>query len=397
MHRMGGAPGNRATPDVPCICEPGYQDSSGRGRPNVPGSKETVGEQGSPRRLANASIARTVDWAVPGARARIGQGRVGRQPRSGAVTEEVYVGIDVSKAELVVAVRPSGERMTLGNDRAGIKRLVGRLDELKPKLVVVEATGGLQRQVVAALWMAGIAVAAVNPSWVRNFAKGRGVRAKTDRKDAELLALFAERERPEPRPPADAETQALQELVMRREQLLEMLVAEKQRKSRASGPMRKDLRHHIAYLEGRIKDSEADIDKTVRRSEAWRRKSEIVRSVPGFGPRFSAMVLAKVPELGTLNRKQIGALVGVAPMPDDSGSRHGRRVIAGGRFEVRNKLYMCAMVAARSNPVLKQFYARLVARGKPKKLALAAVMRKLIVTLNAMFKTNSLWRPPCPD
>ena len=310
---------------------------------------------------------------------------------------ELYVGIDVSKAELVVAVRPSGERLTLANDRAGIKRLVGRLAELKPKLVVVEATGGLQRQVVAALWLAGIAVAAVNPSWVRNFAKGRGVRAKTDRKDAELLALYAERERPEARPPADAETQALQELVMRREQLLEMLVAEKQRLSRASGTMRKELRHHIAYLEGRIKEVEQDLDKTVRRSEGWRRKSEIVRSVPGFGQAFCAMVLAKVPELGTLNRKQIGALVGVAPMLDDSGSRHGRRIIAGGRFEVRNKLYMCAMVAARSNPVLKQFYERLVARGKPKKLALAAVMRKLIVTLNAMFKTNSLWRPPCPD
>jgi transposase len=313
------------------------------------------------------------------------------------MAEEWYVGIDVSKAELVVAVRPGGERMTLANDRAGIKRLVERLGELKPKLVVVEATGGLQRQVVAGLWMAGIAVAAVNPSWVRNFAKGGGVRAKTDRKDAELLALFAERERPEARPPANAETQALQELVMRREQLVEMLVAEKQRLTRASGTMRKELRHHIAYLEGSIKEIEEDLDKTVRRSDAWRRKSEIVRSVPGFGKGFCAMVLAKVPELGTLNRKQIGALVGVAPMPDDSGSRHGRRMIAGGRFEVRNKLYMCAMVAARANPVLKQFYERLVARGKPKKLALAAVMRKLIVTLNAMFKTNSVWRPPCPD
>lgn len=313
------------------------------------------------------------------------------------MAEEAYVGIDVSKAELVVAVRPSGERMTLANDRAGVKRLVGRLGELAPKLVVVEATGGLQRQLVAALWSAGIAVAAVNPAWVKNFAKGRGVRAKTDRKDAEMLALYAERERPEARPPADAETQGLQELVMRREQLLEMLVAEKQRLSRASGAMRKELRHHIAYLEGRLKEIEADVDKTVRRSDAWRRKSEIVRSVPGFGKGFCAMVLAKVPELGTLNRKQIGALLGVAPMPDDSGTRHGRRMIAGGRFEVRNKLYMCAMVAARSNPVLKQFYQRLVARGKPKKLALAAVMRKLIVTLNAMLKTNTLWRPQCPD
>ncbi len=313
------------------------------------------------------------------------------------MAEEWYVGIDVSKAELVVAVRPSGEGMTLANDRAGIKRLVGRLGELKPKLVVVEATGGLQRQVVAALWMAGIAVAAVNPAWVRNFAKGRGAMAKTDRKDAELLALYAERERPEARPPVDAETQALQELVMRREQLLQMLVAEKQRLTRASGTMRKELRHHIAYLEGRIKEIEAGVDKTVRRSDGWRRKSEIVRSVPGLGKTFCAMVLARMPELGALNRKQISALVGVAPVPDDSGSHHGRRAIAGGRFEVRHKLYMCALVAARANPVLKQFYERLVARGKPKKLALAAVMRKLIVTLNAMLKTNSLWRPPCPQ
>jgi transposase len=312
------------------------------------------------------------------------------------MAEEVYVGIDVSKAELVVAIRPGNEHLTLANERAGIKRLVKRLDELKPQLVVVEATGGLQRQVVAALWLAGIAVAAVNPSWVRNFAKGRGLKAKTDRKDAELLALFAERERPEPRPPADAETQALQELVMRREQLLEMLVAEKQRLSRALASMRKPLRHHIAYLEGRIKELEDEIDKTVRRSEAWRRKNEIVRSLPGCGKSFSAMALAKMPELGTLNRKQVSALVGVAPMPDDSGARRGRRVIAGGRFEVRNKLYMCAMVAARTNPGFREFYQRLIARGKPKKLALVAVMRKLIVTLNAMLKTNSTWRPPCP-
>lgn len=312
------------------------------------------------------------------------------------MADEVYVGIDVSKAELVVAMRPGNERMTLANDRAGINQLVKRLGRLGPKLVVVEATGGLQRQVVAALWLADIKVAAVNPSWVRNFARGRGLKAKTDRKDAELLALFAERERPQARPPADAETQALQELVMRREQLLEMLVAERHRLTRALASLRKPLRHHIAYLDGRIKELEQDIDRTVRRSEAWRRKSELVRSVPGFGKTFCAMVLAKVPELGTLNRRQIGALVGVAPMADDSGARRGRRAIAGGRFEVRNKLYMCAMVAARRNPAFKQFYQRLIARGKPKKLALVAVMRKLIVTLNAMFKTNSLWRPPCP-
>jgi transposase len=309
---------------------------------------------------------------------------------------ELYVGIDVSKAELVVAMRPSNERLTVANDKGGIKQLVRRLGELKPMLVAVEATGGLQRQVVAAWWSAGIAVAAVNPSWVRSFAKGRGIRAKTDRKDAEWLALYAEREQPQVHPPTNAETQALQELVMRREQLLEMLVAEKHRLQRAAGALHKDLRHHIAYLEGRIKDVEQDVDKTVRRSDAWRRKSELVHSVPGLGKTFCAMVLAKLPELGTLNRRQIGALVGVAPAPDDSGPRHGRRVIGGGRFELRHKLYMCALVATRSNPVFKHFYESLVARGKPKKLALVAVMRKLIVALNAMFKHNTVWRPPCP-
>lgn len=309
--------------------------------------------------------------------------------------EEAFVGIDVSKGELVVAVRPSGECRTLSNDAPGIKELVGWMRKLTPELVVVEATGGLQRRVVAALWVAGIRVATVNPAWVRSFAKGRGQYAKTDRKDAALLALYAERERPEPRPPAAEETQALQELVMRREQLVEMLIAEEHRLQRASAQLHKEVRHHIAYLKGRIKEVEDDIDKTVRRSAEWQRKREIVRSVPGLGKVFCAMVLAKLPELGMLNRQQVSALVGVAPVADDSGTRSGRRIIAGGRFEVRNKLYMCALSAVRSNPVLKEFYARLVARGKPRKLALVAVMRKLIVTLNTMLKNNTLWRPPC--
>jgi transposase len=313
-----------------------------------------------------------------------------------AMAEEVYVGIDVSKAELVVAIRPSAECMTLANHPAGIKRLVAKLRELKVQLVVVEATGGLQRQLVAALWAAEIPVAAVNPAWVRNFAKGRGVQAKTDRKDAELLALYAERERPTPRPPADAETVALQALVTRREQLLEMLVAEEHRLQRAVPELRKEVRHHISYLKGRLQDLDDEIDKTVRRSEAWRRKTEILRSVPGVGKVLSSMLLAKLPELGTLNRKQVGALVGLAPMPDDSGKRHGYRATAGGRWEVRNKLYMSALSAVRANPPLKDLYLRLIARGKPKKVALVAAMHKLIQILNAMLKTDSLWRPPCP-
>ena len=199
------------------------------------------------------------------------------------MAEEVYVGIDVSKAELVMAVRPSGERAQLANNASGIKQLVARLRELQPRLVVVEATGGLQRQVVAALWAAQIAVAVVNPAWVRHFAKGRGLRGKTDSIDADLLALYAERERPEPRPPADAETAALQALVMRREQLVEMVVAEEHRLQRATASLRKEIRHHISYLKGRIKDLEEDLDQTVRRSQSWRRKREVMGSAPGVG------------------------------------------------------------------------------------------------------------------
>ena len=309
--------------------------------------------------------------------------------------EDVYVGIDVSKTELVVAVRPSGESFTLAYHRAGLKQLVGRLGELKPKLVVVEATGGLQRQVVAALWTGGIAVAAVNPSWVRSYARGGGLLAKTDRIDARLLALFAQREQPTPRPPLDAETQALQELATRRDQLLEMRVAEQQRLQRASAQVGKELRKHIAYLEDRITQIDDDIDKTVRRSEAWRRKSEVLRSFPGVGKVFCTTVLSKLPELGTLSGKAAAALVGIAPFPDDSGGRRGRRVIRGGRYPVRSKLYMCALSAIRCNSVLKQFYERLLARGKLEKVALVAVMRRIIVILNAMLKTNTTWRQPC--
>jgi len=311
------------------------------------------------------------------------------------MAEEVFVGIDVRKTELVMATRPSGQSMTLSYDRAGLKQLAARLNQLHPALVVVEATGGLrQRQVVAALWTAGIAVAVVNPAWVRSYARGRGSLAKTDRVDAQLLALFAERERPPARPPLDAETQALQELATRRDQLVEMRVAEEHRLQRVGAPLRKELRQHISYLERRIRQVEDDIDKTVRRSEAWRLKHDLIRSFPGVGKVFSLTVLAKMPELGTLSAKAAAALVGTAPFPDHSGTRHGRRRIVGGRYQVRNKLYMCALAALRCNPTLKQFYAGLIARGKLPKVALVAVMRKIIVTLNSMLKTNTKWSAP---
>jgi len=311
------------------------------------------------------------------------------------MAEAVFVGIDVSKAELAVALRPSGESFTVAHTGAGIKQLVARLEKLHPTLVVVEATGGWQRQVVAGLWSARIPVAAVNPGWVRSYARGRGLLAKTDRIDARLLALFAEREQPEPRAPLDAETQALQELATRRDQLVEMRVAEVQRLHRASPALHKELRKHIAYLAGRIKQLEDEIDKSVRRSEAWRRKREVLRSFPGVGKVFSLTVLSKLPELGTLSGKAAAALVGTAPVPADSGRRRGVRVIRGGRYQVRRKLYMCALSAVRWNPVLKRFYEQLLARGKLEKVALVAVMRKIIVMLNAMLKRDTLWSEPC--
>lgn len=312
------------------------------------------------------------------------------------MAEAGFVGIDVSKRELMVAVRPGGESFQLPNDRRGIKRLVEQLRKLAPELVVIEATGGMQRAVVAALWAAEIKVAVINPAWIRNFARGGGAFAKTDKIDARMLALFAERERPPAKAPADAETHALQELVMRREQLLEMLGAENNRLATATGRvLREEIKQHIAFLRGRINDVDKEIDKTVRRSEPWRRKSELLQSVPGVGKVLSAMLLAKLPELGELNRKQAAALVGVAPVAHESGKWRGYRAIAGGRWEVRNKLYMSALSAVQANPVLKPLYERLLARGKAPKVALVAAMRKLILILNAMLKTNTPWNPTC--
>jgi transposase len=312
------------------------------------------------------------------------------------MTEAVFVGIDVSKLELVAAVRPGSESFQLPNDRRGIKRLVEQLCKLAPELVVIEATGGLQRAVVAALWAAEIKVAVINPAWVKSFARSTGGLAKTDKIDARMLALYGERQRPQVKAPADAETRALQELVMRREQLLEMLGAEKNRLAGATAPtLREEIKKHIAFLRGRINDVDKEIDKTVRRSEPWRRKSELLQSVPGVGKVLTAMLLAKLPELGALNRKQTAALVGVAPVANESGKWRGYRAIAGGRFEVRGKLYMSALSAVRANPVLKALYDRLLARGKAPKVALVAAMRKLILILNAMLKTNTPWNPTC--
>jgi transposase len=304
----------------------------------------------------------------------------------------VFVGIDVAKTELVTSLRPTGETWTVSNDETGIQELLQRLRPRDPVLVVIEATGGYERGVVAALAAAGIPLVVANPRQVRDFARSTGQLAKTDRIDAQVLALFAERVRPEPRPLPDDATRTLTALLARRRQILEMLTAERNRLEHAVPAVRRDLIQHIRWLERRLRDVDHDLDRTVQSSPIWRAKENLLRSLPGVGPVTSRTLIGSLPELGFLNRKQIAALVGVAPLARDSGTLKGKRLVWGGRAPVRAALYMAALVASRRNPALRAFYARLVAAGKPKKLALTACMRKLLTILNAMVKTNSAWQ-----
>jgi transposase len=303
------------------------------------------------------------------------------------------VGLDVSKSEITVATFPAGASRTSDTTSVAIDQLITRLVELQPDLVVVEATGGYERAVVAAGVAAALPIAIVNPRQVRAFAKAIGRLAKTDAIDAALLALFGARVRPAVRPLPDAETQALAALVARRRQLQEMLVSEKQRLEKATTtPVRRDLRQHIRWLERRVDDVDADIDRAIKNSPVWRVKDDLLQSVPGIGPTVSRTLLAELPELGQLDRRAIAALVGVAPFNRDSGRWRGRRAIRGGRGSLRASLYMGALVAARHNPALRAFYQRLRQAGKPGKVALVAVMRKLLTILNAMMKHQSKWQ-----
>ena len=305
----------------------------------------------------------------------------------------IVVGIDVARAELVVALRPTPDTWTVANDDAGVVELVRRLRPLHPTLVVLEATGGYERAVVAALASAALPLVVANPRQVRDFARATGQLAKTDQVDAQVLALFAERIHPEPRPLADPATQALNALVTRRRQLIDMLTAERNRLGQvAAPPVRRDLQRHIRWLERRLTDLDRDLDATIQASPVWRTKENLLQSVPGVGPIVSRTVLGALPELGTLTHKQIAALAGVAPMARDSGRWRGHRRVFGGRATVRAALYMAALVAARHNPSIRGFYQRLVAAGKPNKVALTACMRKLLTILNAMVKSNTAWR-----
>ncbi len=305
-----------------------------------------------------------------------------------------FVGIDVAKATLDVAVRPGGERWSAPSDEAGIGALVARLQPLAPALIVLEATGGFETATVAAMAAAGLAIVVANPRQVRDFARATGQLAKTDVLDAQVLALFAERVRPEPRPLPDAAVQALDALLTRRRQLLEMLTAEKNRLGFATAAaVRRDLTQHIHWLERRLRDVDGALEQAIHTSPVWRAKEDLLRSVPGVGPVVSRTLLGELPELGTLTHKQIAALVGVAPRACDSGTLRGKRMVWGGRAPVRAALYMAALVAARRNPVIRTFYARLRAAGKPAKVALVACMRKLLTILNAILRTGTPWRP----
>ena len=317
-------------------------------------------------------------------------------PRGVMDQNAVVVGIDVSKSELVISVLPSHERWTSPTDPEAIDELVNRVRALGPHLIVVEATGGYEGPLAAACAAAALPLAIVNPRQVRAFAQAIGRTAKTDTIDADLLALFGARVQPTPRPLPSAETTQLAQLVARRRQLLEMLTAERQRLGQlgtTTGPVARDLRNHIRWLEKRVTAADGDLNTAIQQSAVWRVNDDLLRSVPGIGPSTARTLLAELPELGRLDRRAIAALVGIAPFNCDSGQFRGRRMIRGGRPSVRSALYLAALVAARHNPILARFYERLRAAGKPAKVALVAVMRRLLTIINAMIKYQSAWRP----
>jgi transposase len=307
---------------------------------------------------------------------------------------EHFVGIDVAKDRLDVHLRPSGEAFAVARDGKGLAMLVERLQALAPALVAMEATGGYETVVASALGAAQLPLAVVNPRQIRDFARATGKLAKTDRIDAAAIAHFAAAVRPAARPIADAEAQALGELVARRRQVIEMIIAERHRRRLAT--QRRVIRaieRHLALLQAELSELEADIDGAIRKSPAWQADADLLASVPGVGQATLRTLIAELPELGHLSRRKIAALVGVAPINRDSGTLRGRRTIAGGRSAVRTALYMAALVASRANPVIAVYYAKLRAAGKTGKQALVACMRRLVVILNAILRDRKPWQP----
>lgn len=306
----------------------------------------------------------------------------------------VFVGIDISKDRLDVHVHPTGEAFVVARDGRGLEELVDRLRTIGPVLVGVEATGGFETIVAAALGGAGLPLVVINPAQIRHFAQAVGKRAKTDPIDAEVIARFLEAVRPELRTLPDEDQSLLAELVGRRRQVLEMLVAERQRAKRATkAPVRKAILRHIAVLEKELPDLDKEIGTLVRGSPMWREKEDLLTSFKGIGKTLARALLADLPELGRLSRREVASLAGIAPFTRQSGRWRGKSMIAGGRTTVRSALFVAALVASRHNPVLKTFYARLLAAGKPKMVALIAVARKILTTLNAMIRDRSKWQP----
>jgi transposase len=299
---------------------------------------------------------------------------------------EVFVGIDVSEASLDVARLPDGMVWRYANDPESISALVERLLEAGPTLVVMEATGGVETNLLVALTSAGLPAIAINPRQARDFARAQGKLAKTDKIDAMVLAEFADRIRPEPRLVPDEAALELRELITRRRQLIEMLTAEKNRLRRARPTVKPNIQAHIHRLEGQVSDLDSELQQAIKDTPVWREQDNLLQSVKGVGPVLALNILAGLPELGTLTGKELAALVGIAPMNRDSGKHRGRRTIMGGRAQVRTALYMGALSAAHHNQVIAAFYQRLRAAGKPKKLALIACARKLLVILNAMVR-----------
>jgi transposase len=310
-------------------------------------------------------------------------------------TEKAYVGIDVSKETLDVAVHATDRRWRFANSDKGITETVACLEEMCPTLVVLEATGGMECPLAAALAVAGIPLVVTNPRQVRDFARATGRLAKTDAIDARVLAHFAAAVHPESRRLPDSQEQELKAILARRRQLIEMLTAERNRlHSARSKAVKVNIKAHIDWLEKEMTHIDHDLEQSIRQSPIWREKDDLLKSVPGVGPVLSTTILADLPELGLLNRRQIAALVGVAPFNRDSGHMRGQRTVWGGRAVVRSALYMATLVATRHNPIIRDFYRHLLSQGKPKKLALTACMRKLLTILNAMVKHQTPWHYP---
>jgi len=363
-----------------------YLSEAGYGRSIDLGSNKTVGQRGRHTRISNK--ARTV---VRVNQTRMMQGRAKREKKP--MTEEaVYVGVDVAKSTLDVAVTDSGETWQFVNDDEGISQAVHYIASVKPAGIILEATGNLEMPLAAALQASRLPVAVINPRQVRDFARATGVLAKTDRIDARILALFGMQIKPEVRLLPDQKAREMSSLLARRRQLIEMLTAENNRLLQADISIRPGIKIHITWLEEAISAINDDLDRQIQSNSSWLEKDNLLKSVPGVGKVVSTTLLIELPELGTLNRRKIAALVGVAPLNRDSGTLRGKRTVWGGRAKLRAVLYMAALVGVRRNPVMAAFYERLLKAGKAKKVALVACMRKLLTILNAIIRSKTVWK-----